>query len=212
MMRIGIIGANGERVPINATNCEEVGGFKLLDLPPEIPRSRRSPLRIELSWLHNELSKMGPMKRVLEFSGGITTWMAYDAIKPRKYVCVEAKRFKGIFNPVLEYYPNIEVVHSWPDIPNKIYDLVFIDGSSCMTKELIKKYKPTDAVRRREALMYSEQFMRVGSHVVFHDWGHRSRRRGWRLLRRYCEESENFEFVKAFKCHRKGFGIFKKVK
>jgi hypothetical protein len=213
-MRVGIISPDGDRTPINKGNCESVGGFKMLDLPPTIPRSRRSPVPIELSWLFNELSELSELsgiENVLEFSGGITTWTAYGALRPKNYVCVEEKRFSGIFDPVLEFYPDVNVVHNWFDIPKLSYDLVFIDGSSCMPKKLIKEYKVREKVRRREALMYSEQYMRKGSYVVFHDWGHQEKNRGWKKLKRYCIDCGKYEMVKVFKCNKKGFGIYRKI-
>jgi hypothetical protein len=216
-MKVGIINSDGEKIPINGSNYQTVGGFDILDFPSTIPRSRRSPVRLELSWLHNELRQINAqtrIKRILEFSGGITTWTAYDAIKPDKYVCVEAKKFSRIFDPVREIYPKVRLVHNWFDIPKfkYPYDLVFIDGSSCMPKKLKNKYKVRDLVRRREALMYSEQYMGKGSIVVFHDWGHPQRNRGWRFLRDYVMESDKYEMMKVFKCNEKGFGIFRKLK
>jgi hypothetical protein len=214
-MKIGIVNPNGENIPLNKSNCEELGGFSLVPLPKAIKRSRRSPTPLELSWLHNELIQLNAQSRidrVLEYSGGITTWITYDAIKPSKYVCVEAAKFIGIFKPVVDIYPGVDVVHDWLDVPNDVYDLVFIDGSSCMPDILKKKYKVRSLVRRKQALLYSEQYMKVGTLVVFHDWGHPKSKGPWRAVRTYLMNSENYEFVKAFQNNPKGFGIFRKIK
>jgi hypothetical protein len=203
------------RIPITRENREEVGGFDLIPLPKTIKMCRRSPTSFELSWLHNELTQLNAQSkidRVLEYSGGITTWVTYDSIKPSKYVCVEDKRFVGIFKPVTDIYPGVDMVHNWLDIPDDVYDLVFVDGSSCMPAELKSKYKVRGQVHRKQALLYAEQFMRVGSLVVFHDWGHPIRKGGWRAVRNYLQSSEDYEFVKAFQNKKKGFGIFRKIK
>ena len=209
--------ADGElvQIPITKENCESVGGFKRFPFPTEIKMSRRSPMHMELCWLHNELVQLdaqSKIDRVLEYSGGITTWITYDALKPSKYVCVEDKRFVGIFKPVTDIYPGIDVVHNWLDVPEDTYNLVFVDGSSCMPAELKERYKVKSNVHRKEALLYAEQFMRVGSLVVFHDWGHPARNGGWRAVRNYLTNSEDYEFVKAFQNSKKGFGIFRKIK
>jgi hypothetical protein len=208
-------------IPISRHNCKSDGGFSMLDLPESIPRTQRSPLTLELSWLHNKLSELNAERKisnVLEFSGGISTWTTYDAVKPSRYVCVEEKEYEDIFDPVLKIYGKINVVHSWFDIPSEFkYDLVFIDGSSCMPDSLKKSYGVKDGVCRKEALMYSERFMEVGSLLVFHDWGNVNNRggnwsNGWGRLKEYALSSDEYEFVEAFRMRKKGFGIFRKVK
>jgi hypothetical protein len=202
-MNAWVIRKDGVKVPVDKKDINGSVGFELIDLPPTIPRSRRSPLRLELSWLHNRLKEYD-IKKVLEFSGGITTWTAYDATKPERFVTVEDKRFERIFNPVLDIYPDVEVVNFWKDIPQDTYDLVFVDGSS-------GKPSGFPDVARKEALEYSEQYHTEGTIVVFHDWGHPNRNGGWRAIKRYLNSSPKYEFIEAFKMGRKGFGMFRRV-
>ena len=200
---------------INGKNCEAKGDFSLTELPATIPRGRRSPGVLELSWLHDRLSKLNKISKinnVLEYSCGITTWVTHNAIDPNNYICIENTKFRKIIDPVIEIYPSISITSDWLAIPELNYDLVFIDGSSCISKKLKRKYGCRMSVCRHAALLHSENLMSIGSLVVFHDWNHPAKNGGWRKVRTHLEGSEDYELVEAFSWSSKGFGIFRKIR
>lgn len=190
---------------------ENIKNLPIIDLPKSIPISKRSPHPLELTWLHNKLKQMKGIKNILEFSGGITTWTVYDALKPLNYVSVEAEAFSSIFNPVKEIYPNIKIVHNWLDIPRMKYDMIIIDGSSCAPLSISKNFSKNNNVYRKEALIYSEDLHQKEAMIIFHDWCNPYPKLGWRAIRNYCENSEKYEFIEALEFGNKGFGIFKKL-
>ena len=166
--------------------------------------SKRAPRRDELEALWIFLKKIDNVDSILEFGSGITSWVLYNALSPKKYVSVES--FEISVNNVKKNVPNVEIVDTWDKIPNYNYDIVFIDSSTGAPKGLQCLY-PQWGVFRHDAIHYVRDLIKKDTIVIMHDWNHKAK---WRVTRTYLEEN-GYELVWSY-TSKYGFGAYRKIK
>ena len=185
----------------------------MIELPKEIYISRKSPTpagaRYLYNWLNDNGEKYGLKNgKCLEFSAGITSWAVAFALYPSREVIIECERYANIVNfkslAGEDYFKNVEFYHTWNQIPNDIYDLVLVDGSTGAPPELSKK----TTINRKEAIEYSEQFHRAGTIVIAHDYWNPSP--AYVRSIDYLKNCGKYTLLDSFKQPRKGFGCFQR--
>jgi len=176
-----------------------------LEFPSDYIFSHRSPSKKEVRWLYEwliENKSEYELKNLLEFSCGITSWVLCEALDPDRYIAVDKYKRLALF--VKNNLPKVQLVEEWKVIdilPNK-YDLILIDGSTCVPADIRIKGR---GVYREEALKYSEKMLTDNALVIMHDWN--NKRGGWRRLRNYLDG--NYKFLAGCKIGF-GFGIYQR--
>ncbi|MBW3014376.1 class I SAM-dependent methyltransferase [Candidatus Woesearchaeota archaeon] len=185
------------------SNIEVKFGDLIMELPEDIYRSKLSPSEPEIKWLCEYLQSKKEeynVKTVLEFSCGITSWAVQEGLRPEIHVSVE--QYRPLMKTVSAKYPNIEIIETWEDIPDRKYDLVFVDGS---TGAPLKMYPGGKiSVLRKQALEWSEPLQSPGAIIISHDW--RKRNRAYRVLRNHLVENYDLQ------AQEYDFAIFKNRK
>lgn len=169
--------------------------------------SRRAPPLQDLQFMHNWLQNKS-FTKILEFGGGITTYVIADALKKfEKYVCVE--NYQPCIENISTHIENIEIVQdSWNSIPKEEYDFIFVDSSSCAPKGLKSINKNQSAIFRDDALHYIMDFVHPNCYFMVHDWSYHG---GWLRVKKYFEDrNKNFTLIDSFKS-KHGVGIYQKL-
>ena len=179
----------------------------MIEYPSGFGVSSRAPSKPEMIWLDEWLKQRSwkPETKILEFGCGITTWVISNAIPERTdYYCVEG--FEPCVNQVKEHVDNVEFISTtWDDIPQKKYDLAFVDASSCPPKGLVSILGKGERVFRDDAIHYVMDFVSDDCFFIIHDWCYKG---GWLRPQQYFT-NRNYRLIASLKA-RHGLGIYQK--
>ncbi len=167
--------------------------------PKSFPFSKLAPTAKELEWMNDWLSKnIKPNSKVLEFGCGITSWVIDQSIHPSVYVAIE--HFQKCIIDTLAHVPKIKMITTtWHEIPQDVYDFVFIDSSA--------GYPPGgNGLYRDKTIEFieSQKMIHDKSIIMIHDWHHRSGAASRKLL-----ERTGYKLLASFN-NRTGVGVYSK--
>lgn len=171
----------------------------MISFPKTFPFSQLAPTEKELDWMNTWLkANVKQNCKVLEFGCGITSWIINEALKPEIYVAME--HYPQCIKDTLKHVPNIKMVQTtWHQIPQDVYDFIFIDSSA--------GYPPGgDGLYRDKAIEFveSQQMIHNKTFIMVHDWHARSGKGS----RKYLEKN-GYKLAGSFS-DRTGVGVYSK--
>lgn len=171
-----------------------------MTFPPTFPFSKLAPTEKELIWIMAYLTSCGLKKgcKVLEFGCGITSWAINESLNPSVYVAIE--HWPQCIKDTIKHVPKINMITTtWHQIPQDVYDFVFIDSSA--------GYPPGGTGLYRDKtieFIESQGMISNKSLIMIHDWHHRSGIASRKLL-----EKNNYKLLASFS-GRTGVGVYSK--